>query len=276
MSEPRLGQAAGDPGSARSEVAALFDAESGGYDDAHDGPMGHRLHARIDAVLEILGPGPGEVLDAGMGPGRLCAVLAQHGWTVSGIDISERMVTLAAARVPEARERMRQASLVALPFPDACFDAVVSTGVLEYLEDPADGIGELMRVLRPHGRAVVSISNPASLSERWKRGLWYPAVRTAKRLPFARSRPAPYRKQPGLDAGALSRQLGQAGAIAVSAEHLCVKALPPPLDRAFPRLDQRLAMRLRDARPAVKRALAPQIVVGAERGPAQRDAPSRR
>ena len=272
MSEPRLGQAAG----ARSEVAALFDAESGGYDDAHDGPIGHRLYARIDAVLAMLGPGPGEVLDAGMGPGRLCAVLAQHGWTVSGIDISERMVMLAAARVPEARERLRQASLVALPFPDACFDAVVSTGVLEYLDDPAEGIGELMRVLRPNGRAVVSISNPASLSERWKRGLWYPALRTAKRLPFARSRPAPYRKQPGLDFGALGRQLGEAGATVVSVEHLCVKALPAPLDRALPRLDQRLAARLRGARPWVRRALAPQIVVGAERGPTQRHQPSRR
>jgi SAM-dependent methyltransferase len=265
MPEQRPAPAAGHGGESACEVAALFDSESAAYDDAHEGPGGHRLHARIAAVVDLLGHGPGEVLDGGMGPGRLCAALAQLGWTVSGIDISERMVALAVARVPEARDRMHRGDLAALPFPDAGFDAAVATGVVEYLDDPADGISELVRVLRPGGRAVVSIPNPASISERWKRGVWYPGVRAAKRaLPFT-ARPAPYRKRRGLDAAAISRLFGDAGARVTSSEHLCVSALPRPLDRAFPRLDQRLAARLSNGLPRLSRVLAPQIVVAAEK-----------
>ena len=39
-----------------------------------------------------------------------------------------------------------------MPFADDSFDAVVFTFLLRYVDDPADTIGELARVLRPGGR----------------------------------------------------------------------------------------------------------------------------
>lgn len=45
----------------------------------------------------------------------------------------------------------------ALPFPDASFDAVQCTEVLEHIPDPTETIREIHRVLRPGGRLFVTI-----------------------------------------------------------------------------------------------------------------------
>jgi SAM-dependent methyltransferase len=43
-----------------------------------------------------------------------------------------------------------------LPLPDECFDAVLSTQVLEHVDDPATYLAECARVLKPGGRALIS------------------------------------------------------------------------------------------------------------------------
>ena len=111
-----------------------------------------------------------------MGPGRLYAILGERGWTVSGIDASAEMVSLARPTA-EARERPGLA-IEAMPFEDDSFDAVVATGVLEYTIVP-NALGEIARLLRPEGRAVVSYPNPRAAYRRWKTGSTTP--------PFARS-----------------------------------------------------------------------------------------
>ena len=82
----------------------LFDAEAARYDAAYDasGAPGRALRDRLATVLELAGDGPGDVLDAGMGPGRLLAALERRSWRVSGVDVSAEMLALARARLPEA------------------------------------------------------------------------------------------------------------------------------------------------------------------------------
>ena len=248
-----------------AEVAALFDTESEGYDEAHDGPRAYRLRARMSAVLEALGPGPGEVLDAGMGPGRLCAELEARGWTASGVDISERMVALAARRLPAARDRLHQASITELPFPGEHFDAVAATGVLEYLSDPAAGIAELVRVLAPGGTVVVSIPNAASVRERWTTRVFYPALRATKRALPGALRPPPSRKPPAVRAASLVKMLEAAGATSVTVRHACVQILPPPIDLVAPRLERRLSQRFESSRGRASAALATQLIMAARK-----------
>jgi malonyl-CoA O-methyltransferase len=106
-------------------------------------------------------------LDLGCGTGRHALWLAKAGAAVTAVDFSEGM--LAEARRKPGAEAIR--FLVhdlhePLPLPAAGFDLVVSGLVLEHLRDLAAFFGEMRRLLRPGGRAVVSAMHPAM----WLRG----------------------------------------------------------------------------------------------------------
>ena len=158
------------------EAARRYDRN---YDD--DSAAGYALRTRMEAVCAALGAGPGSVLDAGMGGGRLCVELAARGWTPSGVDAAEGMVGLARARLPHLADRMLVGRLEELPFAEGKFDAVVATGSLEYGSVPR-AVAELARVLRPGGRAVLTYPNPYALYAFWKTRLYYPLVRILKRV----------------------------------------------------------------------------------------------
>jgi SAM-dependent methyltransferase len=55
-----------------------------------------------------------------------------------------------------------------LPFPNDCFDAVVSIEGVEYLQQPCHFVRECNRVLRPGGVLIVTAPNISSLRSRWR------------------------------------------------------------------------------------------------------------
>lgn len=111
-------------------------------------------------VLNALDVRPGErVLDIGSGPGllaeALAAIVGARG-SVCGIDTSEPMLEMARRRCDaQPQARFEQADAAKLPYPDASFDAAVSTQVYEYVEDMPRALSELFRVLRPGGRVAI-------------------------------------------------------------------------------------------------------------------------
>jgi arsenite methyltransferase len=108
----------------------------------------------------MLAPQPGErVLDIGSGQGHLLASIAEAvGPTgeAHGVDPCPAMNALAAARTHGMPwVRIGDGDAVALPYPDGVFDAAVSTQSYEHVADIAVALGELRRVLRPGGRALI-------------------------------------------------------------------------------------------------------------------------
>lgn len=243
---------------------ALFDREASWYDAVHDVQTvdGHALRARLATVERRVGSGPGELLDAGMGPGRLLERVDTRGWTVTGVDLSERMVNHARRRLPEHAERLIQAPIEALPFADSSFDVVVATGVLEFVRDPSVALGELARVLRPDGRLIGSLPNRRSVHFLSKR-VYYPVVRAAKRT-LTTDRPSPAR-QNGLTPGELERLLRLYGLDSVDYEPTSFAALPTPLDLVAARAATRAAEALERGSPRFGRLLATQMVFEASR-----------
>ena len=101
------------------------------------------------------------VLDLGCGTGRHALWLAGRGAAVTAIDFSAGM--LAEARRKPAAEAVKFLAHdlhERLPLNDANFDLVVSGLVLEHLRELGGFFAEARRVLRPHGRAVVSAMHP--------------------------------------------------------------------------------------------------------------------
>lgn len=123
-------------------------------------------------LLQLVRLGAGEsVLDVGCGTGTLAIAakrrVGQAGKVVA-IDASPQMVARArrkaAAAAVDVDFQIRTAE--ALPFPDATFDAVLSTTVLHCLAEVSRrrAIEEMHRVLKPEGRLlIVDFGGPSEL-----------------------------------------------------------------------------------------------------------------
>ena len=120
-----------------------------------------QLHRRIAADVAAVAPDGARVLEVGCGPGHLSIRLARHGFAVTGLDLDQAMIARARANAdrPGNSDQPRPSFLVgdvaALAFPDRSFDLVVSTLSMHHWADPAAGLTEIGRVLRPGARALI-------------------------------------------------------------------------------------------------------------------------
>ncbi|WP_426594548.1 class I SAM-dependent methyltransferase [Cellulomonas sp. McL0617] len=122
------------------------------------------MYARVVRDIVELGlPAGARVLDVGTGPGvvpRLLGV-ACPDLQLDGVDLSPEMIARARQGSGAARVAFAVADVCALPFPDATFDLVVSTISQHHWADPATGLREVRRVVRPGGRAWIYDVRPA-------------------------------------------------------------------------------------------------------------------
>jgi ubiquinone/menaquinone biosynthesis C-methylase UbiE len=145
----------------KEEAKAAYDRMSGWY-DALAGSSERRF---IDLGLQKLGARESEdALEIGSGTGYALVALAKavgDSGKVYGIDMSNRMIAIARARLREAGllgiASLRQGDGAALPFTDRSFDAVFMSFTLELFDTPEIPVvlGECRRVLRVDGRICV-------------------------------------------------------------------------------------------------------------------------
>ncbi|HEX2882138.1 MAG TPA: methyltransferase domain-containing protein [Polyangiaceae bacterium] len=110
-------------------------------------------------------PAGGYVLDVATGPGTLALLAAAQECNVSALDFSEQMLHNLKQRAAAAKLtalEVRQGDGQALPFADGRYDAAFSMFGLMFFPDRNQGFKELLRVLKPGGRAVVSSWAPLS------------------------------------------------------------------------------------------------------------------
>jgi ubiquinone/menaquinone biosynthesis C-methylase UbiE len=137
--------------------------------DRHVGRYGPQLAAELIATAGIA---PGErALDVGCGLGALTIELARilGEECVAAIDPSESAVETCRARVSEAEVIV--APVEGLPFGDGTFDAALAQLVINLVDDPAAGVREMGRVVRPGGivtACVWDVSAMPLLSAFWK------------------------------------------------------------------------------------------------------------
>jgi SAM-dependent methyltransferase len=98
------------------------------------------------------------ICDIGCGVGDLLAAASEvnRDAALSGLDFSPAGVSATRQRFPAANV-VQHVIVDSLPFPDAAFDIVFSTDVLEHLEHRTAAVQELVRICAPGGTVVIVV-----------------------------------------------------------------------------------------------------------------------
>lgn len=145
----------------------------------------HAHRTQYERFAQVI-PAGATVLDAGCGEGTLSILLAKHGCTVTGVDLSEPNIAAAKQYAHEEGVAERVTFLVGdaehLPVPDKSFDYVVSSHVLEHLPDFQQGVREIARIARKGAvTAIPTGLNPAAMVLLGRDKYWT----FSRRTPFA-------------------------------------------------------------------------------------------
>lgn len=117
---------------------------------------GYRTSGQIYEALARQHATPqARVLDLGCGRGGVMELLADHVALPVGVDPD--LSSLVEYRAPVVRRAVALAD--ALPFPEASFDLVLCSWVIEHLANPQAAFGEVARALRPGGHFVFLTPN---------------------------------------------------------------------------------------------------------------------
>jgi ubiquinone/menaquinone biosynthesis C-methylase UbiE len=121
---------------------------------AYEQMMGTWSRLAGDIFLDWLAPPTGlRWIDVGCGNGAFTELLIERcaPAEVQGIDPSEGQLVFARTRPAADLAEFRVGDAMALPFSADRFDAAVMALVIFFLPDPAKGIAEMVRVVRPGG-----------------------------------------------------------------------------------------------------------------------------
>ncbi|WP_457615078.1 class I SAM-dependent methyltransferase [Methanopyrus sp.] len=114
----------------------------------------------VDDIIRDL-KGCCRVLDVGCATGYLTRRLAAVCDQVVGVDINRKMVEISRSRNRLPNTKFIRADAHNLPFPDACFDGIVLSEILQHL-DVARALKEVDRVAVCGCRAIIVLPDPTS------------------------------------------------------------------------------------------------------------------
>ena len=135
-------------------------AASGHYFAHLDHPIGCWNYIRIANSIARQIP-TGHLLDWGCGYGQMTYLLQRRGFRVTSFDLGASDTPMPDIPLCNGLNIVRTTHSTQLPFDDASFDAVLSSGVLEHVDEHSQpgnerkSLRELARIIRPGGYLLI-------------------------------------------------------------------------------------------------------------------------
>ena len=248
--------------SAKSDFGTIAKQWPANYLNEPTSLLASELQERRRLALDFLAALPaGSGLEIGCGAGEFSIGAAALGHAVSAFDQSSDMVTAACAALPlSARVSFSVASVTEYSYPKEAVDWTAALGVLEWLDESERAwvLGRFAEILKPGGRAIVSIPNLRSPARKFDRAFRYCWRRLKSALGI--SHPQDAWNWTSFEPGKFCKLWQEKG---FEVEKMAgVSFFPQALDRVSPRFGARL-FRLAPSslRPAVATRLAGTLLI---------------
>ncbi|MDR3135505.1 MAG: class I SAM-dependent methyltransferase [Deltaproteobacteria bacterium] len=137
-----------------SKIGTYWDDYATKFDEEHDTEDIEAWAAAFKSCLDA--PGPSTVLDLGTGTGFLANMAAAMGHFCVGLDISEKMIGMAANKSASigAKAVYMLGDIMGLPFAGNAFDYIVNSRLLWTLVEPLQTITHWVSIVRPGGKII--------------------------------------------------------------------------------------------------------------------------
>lgn len=117
-----------------------------------------------------------QVLEPGVGTGRIAVPLVERGYRITGVDISEEMLALLKKTLTGPRRSwpifFQRADATRLPFPDAAFDMAIVVHLFYFIREWKNASDEILRVVKDEGPVILMHTGTGAeipfLNERYK------------------------------------------------------------------------------------------------------------
>ena len=145
----------------KEQVAQMFDAISGNYDDLNRViSFGIDVKWRKKVLKLVSDKKPKTVLDIATGTGDLAILMTNtSAEEIIGLDISAGMLEVGKKKIAEKKLESKIQMVIgdseSIPYPDNYFDAITVAFGVRNFETLEKGLSEILRVLKPNGIFVI-------------------------------------------------------------------------------------------------------------------------
>ncbi len=122
------------------------------------------LNSKLN-LINNLQPSKGKLLDIGAGTGDFLLVAKQNGWSITGVEPSEKAKSIAIKKGVSFVENTNS-------LDDHSFDLISMWHVLEHVPNLEDQIKELKRLLKPNGTILIAVPNFNSFDAKHYGAFW--------------------------------------------------------------------------------------------------------
>lgn len=131
------------------------------YESAVTSPDSYQMKVILPNLLRVLNLREKEaVLDLACGSGFFSREFTKLGAKVTGVDIGQELISIAKAHDKQSRYLIGNAEdLSGLKLQN--FDAVVCVLAIQNIKNLQSAVGEMFKLLKPNGRAVLVLNHPA-------------------------------------------------------------------------------------------------------------------